>query len=55
MLFCFIGFATRNTITSDSTGSYLAVADGYSGYMYTSSDYGVTWTSRTNSAGARTW
>ena len=45
---------TRNGITSDSTGRYLAAVDGSPGYIYTSSDYGVTWTSRT-SAGARSW
>jgi len=52
--YCFV----RRGITSDSSGSYLAAVDygngGAQGYICTSSDYGVTWTSRT-SAGARSW
>ena len=40
--YCFV----RRGITSDSTGSYLAAVDGSPGSIYTSSDYGVTWTSR---------
>ena len=46
---CFV----RLSITSDSTGSHLAAVD-YGGYLYTSSDYGVTWITRTSS-GARAW
>ena len=50
LFYCFV----RVSITSDSTGRYLAAGDYNNGYIYTSSDYGVTWTSRT-SAGARQW
>ena len=50
LFYCFV----RYGIASDSTGSYLAAVDGSPGYIYTSSDYGVTWTSRT-SAGAHAW
>ena len=44
----------RRGIASDSTGSYLAAVDYNNGYIYTSSDYGVTWITRTT-AGARQW
>ena len=49
LFYCFV----RVSITSDSTGRYLA-AVVFNGYIYTSSDYGVTWTNRT-SAGTHYW
>ena len=50
----FVLFFVRRGISSDSTGRYLAAVDTNNGYIYTSSDYGVTWTTRT-SAGAHVW
>jgi len=53
VILCYYCFA-RYAIASDSTGRYLAAVDYNNGYIYTSSDYGVTWTSRTG-AGAHHW
>ena len=52
VILCYYCFA-RYAIASDSTGGHLA-AVVYNGYIYTSSDYGVTWTNRTG-AGAHYW
>jgi len=56
-LYPFVLFLRRG-IASDSTGRYLAAADfnccSGGGYIYTSSDYGVSWTSRTD-AGTQYW
>ena len=57
ILFYFVLLLERHGITSDSSGSHLAAVEnnnGAGGYIYTSSEYGVTWTNRTI-VGAHNW
>jgi photosystem II stability/assembly factor-like uncharacterized protein len=43
-----------DNITSSSSGQYLA-ANGVDGYIYTSNDYGQTWTNNNDSSGSHSW
>ena len=56
LLSCVAGFLFWSSITSSADGTNLAAVVGgmANGYIYTSTDSGVTWTERT-SAGSRRW
>jgi photosystem II stability/assembly factor-like uncharacterized protein len=43
------------SITSSADGTKLAAVDGNNGYIYTSSNSGVTWTTNNNSSGQHYW